>query len=77
MHIHEKVEDHNSIGREWPLGLDVKQSPNTRCMFQPTPGLISCTGVTRSVGSTRHACATQMAAGSDSCIIIIRIRTDG
>ena len=35
--------------------LDVKQSPNAQDAFQPTPGLISCTGVTGSVGVLCHA----------------------
>ena len=59
--VHELIENHNSLGRERPLGLDVKQSPNAQDTFRPIPGLISCAGVTRSVGYTRHACATQIA----------------
>ena len=51
-------ENHNSLGHERPLGL---QSPDVQDTFQPIPGLISCAGVTGSVGITRHACATQMA----------------
>ena len=39
----------------------MQQSPNAQVVFWPIPGLISCTGVTGSVGITRHACATQMA----------------
>ena len=56
-----KIENHNSLGRERPLGLDVKQSPMVQDAFRPIPGLISCAGVTGSVGITRHAHATQMA----------------
>ena len=43
---------HNSLGHEQPSGLDVKQSPNAQDAFQPIPGLISCAGVTVSVGIT-------------------------
>ena len=57
-HVHE---NHNSLGREQPLSLDVKQSPNVQDAFWPIPGLISCAGVTGSVGITCHARATQMA----------------
>ena len=32
--IHEYIENHNSLGHEWPSGLDVKQSPNVQDMFQ-------------------------------------------
>jgi len=49
------------LGRKWPSGLDDKQSPNAQDVFQPIPGLISCAGVTGSVGITCHARATQMA----------------
>ena len=59
--MHESIKNHNSLGREWPSGLDVKQSPNAQDTFRPIPGLISCAGVTGSVGVTRHAHATQMA----------------
>ena len=34
--------NHNSLGCEQPLGLDVNQSPNAQDVFQPIPGLISC-----------------------------------
>ena len=40
-------------------GLEVKHSPNVQTIY--IPGLISCAGVTGSVGITRHARATQMA----------------
>ena len=55
--------NHNSLGHEQPsdLHVDVKQSPNAQYTFQPMPGLISCTGVTRSVGITHHAHATEKA----------------
>ena len=43
------------------IGLDVKQSPTAQDTFRPIPGLISCAGVTGSVGITCHARATQMA----------------
>ena len=52
IHVHE---NHNSLGRELPLGLDVKQSPDAQDAFRPIPGLISRAGVTGSVGITRHA----------------------
>ena len=61
MSLHEQIENHHSLGCEWPLGLDVKQTPNAQDAFWPIPGLISCAGVTGSVGITRHARATQMA----------------
>jgi len=38
--------------------MNVKQSPKVQDTF---PGLISCAGVTGSMGITRHAHATQMA----------------
>ena len=61
-----RFENHNSLGCKQPLGVDIKQSPNAQDMFQPIPGLISCAGVTGSVGITRHAHATQMAGLSSS-----------
>ena len=59
-------ENHNSLGCEQPSGLhvDVNQSLITQDVFKPIPGLISCAGVTGSVGpvgATCHAHATQMA----------------
>ena len=57
---HTVYENHNSLGREQPLGLDIKQSPNAQDALRPIPGLISCTGVTGSVGITRHAHATHV-----------------
>ena len=45
-----KIKNHNSLGHKRPLGLDVQQSPNAQDTFQPIPGLISCAGVTGSVG---------------------------
>ena len=54
------IENHNSLRRERPSGLDVKQSPNVQDAFRPIPGLISWAGVTGSVGITCHARATQM-----------------
>ena len=56
-------ENHNSLSHERPSGLhvEVKQSPNMQDTFRPTPGLISCAGVTGSVGITHHTRATQMA----------------
>ena len=47
------IKNHNSLGCERPSGLDAKQSPNVQDAFQPIPGLISCAGVTGSVGITR------------------------
>ena len=44
---------HNSLGCEWLLGLDV--TVTVQDVFRPIPGLISCAGVTGSVGVTRHA----------------------
>ena len=41
--------NHNSLGCEQPLGLDVNQSPVAQDAFRPMPGLISCTGATGSV----------------------------
>jgi len=61
LHERELIENHSFLGREWPSGLDVKQSPNAQDAFRPIPGLISCAGVTESVGITRHVRATQMA----------------
>ena len=61
MCVHEYIKNHNSLGRERPSGLDVKQSPDVQDVFQPIPGLISCAGVTGSVGITCHARATQIA----------------
>ena len=55
--IHEQIKNHNSLGCERPSGLDVKQSSNAQKAFRPIPGLISCAGVTRSVGITCHAWA--------------------
>ena len=52
---------YSSLGCERPSGLHVEQSPNVQDVFRPIPGLISCAGVTGSVGITRHARATQMA----------------
>ena len=37
----EYIENHNSLGHERPLGLDVKLSPNAQDVFWPIPGLIS------------------------------------
>ena len=45
-------------------GLEVKHSPNVLTIY--IPGLISCAGVTVSVGITRHARPTQMAGLSSS-----------
>jgi len=59
--VHEYIENHNSLGRKQPSGLDVKQSLNVQDPFRPIPGLISCAGVTGSVGITCHAHATQTA----------------
>jgi len=56
-----RSESHNSLGHKQPSGLDVKQSPNVQDAFRSIPGLISCAGVTGSVGITRHVYATQMA----------------
>ena len=47
---HKHNNNHNALGCERPSGLDVKQSPNAQDVFQPIPGLISCAGVTGSVG---------------------------
>ena len=49
-----------SLGCEQPPGLDDDQSLHAQDAFQPIPGLISCTGVTGSVGTTCHAHAIQM-----------------
>ena len=57
----EYPKNHNSLGCEQPLGLDVNRSPIAQDAFRPMPGLITCTGATRSVGVTCHAHATQMA----------------
>ena len=54
-------ETYNSLGCKQPSGLDVNQSLNAQDVFRPIPGLISCTGVTGSVGATHHAHTTQMA----------------
>ena len=59
-YTHELIENHNSLGRERPLGLDVKQLPTAQDAFRPIPDLISCAGVTGSVGITRHARATHV-----------------
>ena len=53
--------NHNSLGCEQPLGLDVNQLPIAQDAFWPMPGPISCAGATGSVGVTCHAHATQMA----------------
>ena len=53
--------NHDSLGCEQPLGLDVNQLPAAQDAFRPIPGLISCAGATGSVGVTCHAHATQMA----------------
>ena len=37
--------NHNSLGCEQPLGLDVNQSPDAQDAFRPIPGLISCAGM--------------------------------
>ena len=47
--------NHNSLGCEQLLGLDVNQSPDVQDAFRPIPGLISCAGATGSVGVTCHA----------------------
>ena len=65
VHIHE---NHNSLGRKWPLSLGVKQSPTAQDAFRPIAGLISRAGVTGSVGITRYACATQMYTCTCTCI---------
>ena len=48
--------NHNSLGCEQPQGLD--DVLTTEVTFQPIPCLISCAGVTGSVGV--HAHVTQM-----------------
>ena len=53
------IKNHNSLGCERPSGLDVEQSPNAQNTFRPIPGLISCAGVTGSVGITR-TCTSAM-----------------
>ena len=63
-----KYENNNSLGHERPPGLDVKQSPNAQDVFWPTPGLISCTRVTRGVGITWDVRATQMAGLGSSLV---------
>ena len=45
--------NHNSLGCEQPSGLDVNQSLNAQ---DTLPGLISCAGVTGSVGTTYMSC---------------------
>ena len=54
--VHELIENHNSLGRERPLGLDVKQSSNAQDAFRPIPDLISCAGVTGSCMILSHTC---------------------
>ena len=61
-------ENHNSLGYEQSPGLDVNQSLNAQDTFQPIPGLISCVGVTGSVGATCHVHATQMAGLRSPCM---------
>ena len=61
LYVLEVHENHNSLGCEQLSDLDVNQSLIVQDMFQPIPGLISCVGVTGSVGITCHAHATQMA----------------
>ena len=51
---YQSILNHNSLGCERPSGLDVKQSPNAQDVFWPIPGLISCAGVTGSVGIQLH-----------------------
>ena len=46
--------------------------PNAQDAFGPIPGLISCAGVTESVGITHHACATQMACAEHYTHIHLR-----
>ena len=46
--------NHNSLDYQQSLGLDIKQSPNVQDTFRPIPGLVSYTGVIRSVGVLRH-----------------------
>ena len=58
--------NHDSLGCEQPSGLDVSQSLNVQ---DAIPGLISCAGVTGSVGITCHAHATQMASLSIMCSV--------
>ena len=51
---YQSILNHNSLDHERPSGLDVKQSPNKQDVFQPIPDLISCAGVTGSVGIQLH-----------------------
>ena len=48
------MENHNYLGYEWLSGLDFKQPLDVHDVIQPTPGLIGCAGVTRSVSVTCH-----------------------
>ena len=58
--LHEEIENHNSLGCKRPPVLGVRQFPNAQDIFPPIPGLISCAGVTRSVGTTRHVLIPQI-----------------
>ena len=49
------MKNHNSLGYKQPSDLGVKLSHDVKDVFWPIPGLISCTGMTRSVGITCHA----------------------
>ena len=55
VHTHTSV-NHNSLGCEQPPGLDVNQSLIAQDVFLPIPGLISCDGVTGSVGVCAQKC---------------------
>ena len=57
----ENVHVHVYVRMAWPLSQD--DDYPIQDVFWPIPGLISCAGVTESVGTriTHHACATQMA----------------
>ena len=52
--------NHNSLGCEQPLGLDVKQSPDAQDAFQPIPGLISYAGATGNTDNGKLTHSTSM-----------------
>ena len=68
--------NYNSLVCEQPPGLHVHEHVTMQSLiaqdtFRLIPGLISCTGVTGSVGVTCHTHATQMAGLRSPCTCAI------
>ena len=60
IHVHENIKE-PQLTRLRTAFRPRCLSPNAQNAFRSIPGLISCTGMTGSVGATRHARTTQIA----------------